>query len=134
MMFKEIQDLTVSKLTGATAAGSKVFNSPFILPESREAPFIKVYITDASAENLANVPALYFDVKVQIELVTIEYSTADQICGEVLSLLLNDSEWVGQFKRVRSATVQHGLYPFGDDPLMQSFIVIDAGIYVAYEQ
>lgn len=134
MMLKEIRTATTQQLTGKTHAGANVFDTPTTHSQAELAPFINVFVTSGSANNLANVVAFALSVTVQIEVTARSMDDLDLLIEQVMQELFSSAQWCDLFTDIESVSFDNNVYVESNETFMQSIIKINTTTFKSYIQ
>lgn len=126
---KDIRSSVITKLTGATDAGTKVFNTRIIPNRVANLPSISVYTSAAQAEELDHVdPGFRRTLEIQVECSVAavnNYADAlDDIIYQAKTALFTDNTWYDQFEVVQSYTENYTYEMEGEMPIAIGILTI----------
>jgi hypothetical protein len=126
---KTIRQSVVTRLTGTTLAGTKVFNTRVIPNLVANLPAIAVYTAAAQSEGRDHVNPGFvkvLDIEIAVTVAQSENSAdvLDDIIYAVKTELLEDPSWYGQFENVFGYVENYSYETEGETPIATGTLTI----------
>lgn len=135
---KDIRNDVVTRLTGNTQAGTRVFNSKVTPNMVKNLPAICVYTPQQSLDSvdpreLGGLRTIELQIEVLVASSTSWADTLDDIMFEVKNVLYGSATFVDQFENISGYTEQHTLTDDGEQPIGVGILTINLEAFEAMD-